>query len=249
VIGEVGEGNRKDVRNAVEAAHSALGWTESAAHNRAQILYFIAENLGIRSREFADRLVASTGCSNADADSEVEASIERLFTYAAWADKFEGPIHRPPLRGLALAIPEPIGVVAIVCPDESPLLSFVTLVSAAISMANTVVAVPSELHPLSSTDLYQVLETSDVSAGVVNIVTGARNSLAAVLAEHDDVDGIWYFGDAAGAEKVEYQSAGNMKRTWIHPKPRSWTSSWAGQSEEFLREATQVKNIWVPYGA
>jgi aldehyde dehydrogenase (NAD+) len=248
-IGEVGEGNRKDVRNAVEAAHSAAGWAETTGHNRAQILYFIAENLGVRSREFADRLVSSTGCSHVEAEREVEASVERLFTYAAWADKFEGPIHRPPIRGLALAIPEPIGVMGIVCPDDSPLLSFVALMSATVAMANTIVVVPSELHPLSATDLYQVLETSDVPSGVINIVTGARNVLASVLAEHDDVDGIWYFGDKAGAEKVEYASAGNMKRTWIHGRPLSWTGAWAGHSEELLREATQVKNIWVPYGA
>jgi aldehyde dehydrogenase (NAD+) len=248
-IGEVGEGNRKDVRNAVEAAHSAAGWAETTGHNRAQILYFIAENLGVRSREFADRLVSSTGCSHVEAEREVEASVERLFTYAAWADKFEGPIHRPPIRGLALAIPEPIGVMGIVCPDDSPLLSFVTLMSATVAMANTIVVVPSELHPLSATDLYQVLETSDVPSGVINIVTGARNVLASVLAEHDDVDGIWYFGDKAGAEKVEYASAGNMKRTWIHGRRLSWTGAWACHSQELLREATQVKNIWVPYGA
>jgi aldehyde dehydrogenase (NAD+) len=117
-------------------------------------------------------------------------------------------------------------------------------------MGNAVVAVPSERHPLSATDLYQVLETSDVPAGVVNIVTGARDTLARVLAEHDDVDVIWYCGGIAGAEQVERASSANMKRTWIADRPaRAWRDPVQGEGQEFLREATQVKNIWVPAGA
>lgn len=249
IAGEVGEGNRKDLRNAVEAAHKAANWADSTAHNRAQILYYIAENLAVRSREFAARLISTMGACAHEAEREVETSIERLFTYAAWADKYDGPIHRPPMRGLALGVPEPIGVMALVCPDESPLLALVSLVAPAIAMGNTVVAVSSEAHPLSATDLYQVLETSDVPAGVVNIVTGSRNVLARTLTEHDDVDSIWYFGEAEGAKAVELASAGNMKRTWVFSQPCNWYGGWAAQSEEFLRESTQVKNIWVPYGA
>lgn len=249
IAGEVGEGNRKDLRNAVEAAHKAASWADGAAHNRAQILYYVAENLAVRSREFAARLISTTGASADEAVREVETSVERLFTYAAWADKYDGPIHRPPMRGLALGVPEPIGVMALVCPDESPLLALVSLVAPAIAMGNTVVAVPSEAHPLSATDLYQVLETSDVPAGVVNIVTGRRDVLARTLAEHDDVDSIWYFGEAEGAKAVELASAGNMKRTWAFSQSRNWDGGWSAQSEEFLRESTQVKNIWVPYGA
>jgi aldehyde dehydrogenase (NAD+) len=248
VVGEVGEGNRKDVRNAVEAAHKASGWDELTAHSRAQILYYIAENLAIRAQEFASRLVETSGLAAAEAACEVEAAVERLFAYAAWADKFDGEVHRTPIRGITVANPEPIGVMGIACPDEAPLLGFVSLVAPAVAMGNTVVAVPSERFPLSATDLYQVLETSDVPAGVINIVTGARNALSQVLAEHDDVDGVWYFGDAAGARAVEYASAGNMKRTWVWSGSRDWYG-WGGRSRELLREATQVKNIWVPYGA
>jgi aldehyde dehydrogenase (NAD+) len=249
VIGQVGEGNRKDIRNAVEAAHAASGWATGTAHNRAQILYYIAENLSEREEEFARRIVQQTGCAYADASTEVQATISRLFSYAAWCDKYEGAIHRPPLRGAVLALPEAIGVIGIACPEERPLLGFVSLVAPAIAMGNTVVAIPSQTSPLSATDLYQVLETSDLPPGVVNIVPGDRETLTQVLADHDDVDSMWYFGDAEGSRRVELASAGNMKRTWVsYGHPRDWLSTEQGEGQEFLREATQVKNIWIPYG-
>ena len=249
VIGQVGEGNRKDIRNAVEAAHTAGGWAAGTTHNRAQILYYIAENLSVREEEFARRIVQQTGRSYADAAAEVQAAISRLFSYAAWADKYEGAVHRPPLRGVALAMPEAIGVIGMACPEEHPLLGFVSLVAPAIAMGNTIVVIPSQVAPLSATDCYQVLETSDLPAGVVNIVTGDRDLLSQVLAEHDDVDAMWYFGPAEGCKRVELASAGNMKRTWVsYGHPRGWMDTAQGEGEEFLREATQVKNIWVPYG-
>jgi aldehyde dehydrogenase (NAD+) len=249
VIGQVGEGNRKDIRNAVEAAHAAGGWAAGTTHNRAQILYYIAENLSVREDEFARRIVQQTGRSYADAAAEVQAAISRLFSYAAWADKYEGAVHRPPLRGVALAMPEAIGVIGMACPEEHPLLGFVSLVAPAIAMGNTIVVIPSQVAPLSATDCYQVLETSDLPAGVVNIVTGDRDLLSQVLAEHDDVDAMWYFGPAEGCKRVELASAGNMKRTWVsYGHPRDWMDTAQGEGEEFLREATQVKNIWVPYG-
>jgi aldehyde dehydrogenase (NAD+) len=249
-LGEVGEGNRKDIRNAVEAAQAAAaGWSGATGYNRAQILYYIAENLSARAHEFAGRIAALTGRPREEAATEVEFSIERLFTYAAWADKFDGAIHQTPLRGMTLAAPEPIGVLGLACPDEYPLLGLVSLVAPAIAMGNTVVAVPSERHPLAATDFYSVLETSDVPAGVVNIVTGAHDVLAKVLAEHDDVDGVWHFGSREGARTVEEASAGNMKRTWVsYGHPRAWLDPIQGEGQEFLREATQVKNIWVPVG-
>src|SRR5579864_4901186 len=164
--GEVGEGNRKDIRNAVEAAHAALAaWSGTTAYNRAQVLYYVAENLAARAVEFGQR-------TNPD---EVEQAIEALFTWAAYADKFEGRIHLPPFRGAALAMHEPIGVVGVACPAQWPLLGFVQLVGPLVSMGNTVVVIPSEAHPLAATDLYQVLDTSDVPPGVINIVTGGRD--------------------------------------------------------------------------
>jgi aldehyde dehydrogenase (NAD+) len=249
-LGEVGEGNRKDIRNAVEAAHKAsAGWAAATAHNRAQILYYIAENLAVRAEEFAARIVAMTGCPQEEADREVEASIERLFSYGAWADKYDGAIHRTPLPGMTLADNEPIGVLALACPDERPLLGFISLVAPAIAMGNAVIAIPSERHSLSATDFYSVLETSDVPAGVVNIVTGPSDTLAKVLAQHDDVDAIWCFGSAESAHDVEAASAGNMKRTWVsYGHSRDWLDAAQGEGREFLRESTHVKNIWIPSG-
>ncbi len=248
VIGEVGEGNRKDIRNAVEAAHAASGWSRTNGHQRAQILYFIAENLSVRSEEFAARLHAMTGEGMPWARQEVEASLSRLFTYAAWADKYDGAVHGVPIRGAVLAMNEPIGVMGLACPERFPLLGFISLVAPAIAMGNRVIVVPSSAHPLAATDFYTVLETSDVPGGVVNVVTGDKEALATVLAEHDDVDAVWYFGSQAGAAKVERASACNMKRTWTGWTPRNWLDPRQGEGREFLLQANQVKNIWIPYG-
>jgi aldehyde dehydrogenase (NAD+) len=237
------------VRNAVEAAHAAWkSWGRSTGHLRGQILYYIAENLAARADEFAERIEAQTGRGDADASREVDVSISRLFTYAAWADKYDGAVHNVPIRGVALAMNEPIGVVGIACPAERPLLGLISLVAPAIATGNVTVVVPSEAHPLSATDLYSVLETSDVPAGVVNIVTGATDALARVLAEHDDVEAVWYFGGEAGVKMVEEASAVNMKRTWATWHRRDWLDARHGEGREFLRQAVQVKNIWVPYG-
>ena len=248
-LGEVGEGNRKDIRNAVEAAHAAWkGWGKATGHLRGQILYYIAENLATRAAEFARRIDEQTACGPDDASREVDVAISRLFTYAAWADKYDGAVHSVPIRGVALAMNEPIGVIGIACPDDRPLLGFISLVAPAIATGNTTIVIPSEPHPLSATDFYSVLETSDVPGGVVNIVTGAKDALARVLAEHDDVEAVWYVGGAAGVKAVEEASAVNMKRTWATRHGRDWLDARHGEGREFLREATQVKNIWVPYG-
>ena len=248
LLGEVGEGNRKDVRNAVEAAHSAAGWARATAHARAQILYYIAENLSARGDEFARRIDAMTGVGIHRAAREVDAAISRLFTYGAWADKYDGAVHDVPIRGVALAMHEPVGVVGMACPDTYPLLGLVSLVAPAIAMGNAVVAIPSEPHPLAATDFYGVLETSDVPAGVVNVVTGAKDALAKVLAEHEDVDAVWYVGTHDGATAVERASASNMKRTWATWEERDWLDPRQAEGREFLREATHVKNVWIPYG-
>jgi aldehyde dehydrogenase (NAD+) len=245
VLADVGAGSRKDIRNAVEAARAtANGWSKATAHSRAQIVYFLAENLAARADEFARRIRTQTGQGSAAAMAEVEASIEQLFTAAAWADKYDGRIHGVPQRNVTLAINEPMGVLAILMPDDNPLLALAALAAPALAMGNALVIVPSPKHPLSATDLYQVLETSDVPAGTVNIITGDRDELAKTLAEHDDVDAIWYAGAAAGQAAVQKASANNMKRTWVLPANGALPGV-----DEVLREATQVKNVWVPYGA
>jgi aldehyde dehydrogenase (NAD+) len=244
-IAEVPRGNRKDIRNAVEAAHQAQEkWAQATAHTRAQVLYYFAENLAVREAEFTARLA-----SLAAPTDEVWRAVQRAFYYAAWADKYDGRVHATPFRNVTLAMNEPIGVLGLVAPDAAPLLGLLSLVLPAVAMGNPVVAIPSERWPLLATDLYQVFDTSDLPGGVVNIVTGTRKELVPVLAAHDDVDAVWFFGPREGAAEVEKLSAGNMKRTWVDWQPRDWSDPHEGQGGEFLREATQVKNIWVPYGA
>jgi aldehyde dehydrogenase (NAD+) len=247
-VGEAPEGNRKDLRNAVEAAQAAKGWGRATGHNRAQILYYIAENLATRADEFAARIDAMTGGGARAAREEVDASIRRLFTYGAWADKFDGAVHSVPIRGVSIAMNEPIGVIGIACGDTPALLGMVSLVAPAIAMGNTTVVIPSQAHPLAATDFYGILETSDVPDGVINIVTGDRDALAKILAEHDDVEAVWYFGGREGVKAVELASASNMKRTWAAWEDRDWLDPGEGEGREFLRAATHVKNIWVPYG-
>ena len=247
LLGEVGLGNRKDIRNAVEAARKAAGWAKSTAHNRAQVLYYMAENLSQRRDEIARRLAAAVG--EAQATAELNAGIERIFSYAAWADKFDGAVHNPPFRSIAIAMNEPIGTVAIVCPQEAPLLGFLSVVLPVIAMGNTVIVVPSETYPLITGDLYQLFDTSDLPGGVVNIVTGYASQLLKVLAEHDDVDAIWCFGDEVSAAAAKSFSIGNLKQVFTNEgRVIDWFDVKQGEGRWFLQHATQVKNIWVPYG-
>jgi aldehyde dehydrogenase (NAD+) len=245
ILGEVGIGNRKDIRNAVEAAHAAKSWSKTTAHARAQVLYYIAENLSARSDEFAARLDAMGGKNGR---SEVEAAISRLFTYAAWADKFDGAVKPVPLRGTALALNVPVGVIGAICPDEAPLLGLISLMAPAIAMGNTCVLVPSQVAPLAATDFYQVLETSDVPQGTVNIVTGDHADLGRALAGHMDVDAMWSFSSSPISQMVESQSVSNLKRTWVnHGKSTDWMGA-NGVGRVFLRAATDVKTLWIPFG-
>lgn len=246
LLGQVGIGNRKDIRNAVEAAHAAKGWGKATGHNRAQVIYYIAENLSARAAEFAGRLRDLTGKSG---EAEVEASIQRLFSYAAWADKFDGAVKSVPIRGVAIAMNEPCGVIGAICPDETPLLGLISVMAPAIAMGNTCVLVPSEIAPLAATDFYQVLDTSDLPAGVVNIVTGPHSDLAKTLAGHRDVDAVWSFSSQPLSQMIEKESAGNLKRTWVnHGQARDWNNPATGEGRAFLRAATAVKTVWVPYG-
>jgi len=244
LLGQVPIAGRKDIRNAVEAARSAAGWSKSSAHLRAQILYYIAENLNARAEEFAHRIDSMVG--GRSGAKEVEAAISHLFTYAAWADKFDGAVKSVPIRGVALAMHEPVGVVAAICPDEAPLLGLVSVMAPAIAMGNRVVLAASEAFPLTATDFYQVLDTSDVPAGVVNILTGPHSELAGTMASHMDVDTVWSFSSSDLSQQIEHASAGNLKRTWVNNgRARDWYTT---DAHAFLEAATEVKTIWVPYG-
>jgi len=247
LLGEAPLGNRKDIRNAVEAARKAEAWTKATAHNRAQVLYYCAENLAQRRGEIIGRLAAAVGEKQAAA--EVDLGIERIFTYAAWADKFDGAVHNPPFRNIAIAMNEAIGVVGVICPAEAPLLGFLSLVMPLLAAGNDVIAVPSERYPLITADLYQLFDTSDLPGGAINIVTGYVSQLLKTLAEHDDVDGIWCYGDEKTVAAAKAMSTGNLKQVWTNEgRVIDWFNPTLAEGRWFLEHATQVKNIWVPYG-
>jgi aldehyde dehydrogenase (NAD+) len=247
LLGEAPLGNRKDIRNAVEAARKASGWAKATAHTRAQVLYYCAENLAQRREEIAGRLAEVVG--EKQAAEEVELGIQRIFSYAAWADKFDGAVHNPPFRNIAIAMNEAVGTVGVICPREAPLLGFISVVMPALAMGNTVIAVPSEAYPLIAGDLYSVFDTSDLPGGAVNMVTGYVSQLLKTLAEHDDVDAIWSFADEASAAAAKAMSVGNLKQVFTNEgRAIDWFDSKVGEGRWFLEHAVQVKNIWVPYG-
>jgi aldehyde dehydrogenase (NAD+) len=246
LVGEAPLGSRKDIRNAVEAARSAK-WPKLTAHARAQILYFIAENLIQRRDEIITKLADFVGPDQAAI--ELDTTIDRTFTYAAWADKFEGTVHNPPARMVTLAMKEPIGTIGILTPDDAPLLSLLSLILPAIAMGNTVVAIPSESSATLMSELYQVFDTSDLPGGVVNLISGKPTDLAKTLSEHDDLDAIWSFRDVATSTLVKAASIGNLKQVFSNDgRPVDWFDPAQSQGRWFLRHATQIKNIWVPYG-
>ncbi|MYE70369.1 MAG: aldehyde dehydrogenase, partial [Gemmatimonadetes bacterium] len=248
--GETPRGNRKDVRDAVEAAGKARGpWAATTAYLRAQILYFVAENLAARGNEFAGELRSAAGMTKEAARAEVDAAVRALFTFAAWADKHDGRVHSTPFRNVTFAMNEPVGTVAIRCAEAAPLAGVAGSVGAALSQGNVAVVVVPERFPLPALDLVQVLETSDVPPGAVNVLAGIHGEVVPTLAAHDDVDQLWDFvGDDLSGE-AERLSAGNLKRVWVD---RERALDWLGLSgdvgELLLRRATRVKNIWVPYG-
>ncbi len=248
-ICDVPNANRKDVRDTVEVASKAIS-KSSTNFNRAQILYYLAENLQNRKNTFSSLLSSLIGISKKDAEKEFDQSIERLFYYGAMADKFEGSIHNPPIRGLTLAVKEPIGVVANILNDDFPLLSLITTLGANFAAGNASIIVPGQNTSLLATELYQLLETSDVPAGYINILTTKQNSLNKILAEHENIDGIWYFSENNSERlKVIQSTTSNLKRSWC---PQSKNLDWSSKEEDFLKEflyqSTQVKNIWIPYG-
>ncbi len=249
-LGEAGWGSRKDIRDAVEAARKAGAWSRASGHARAQVMYFLAENLSADLERFVARLRDLTGAGEADARREVDLCVERLFCYAGYADKRGGAVQDVPQRAVALALNEPWGVVGVSAPDEAPLLAFVSLVAPLLALGNRVVATPSPRWPLAVTDLVQLIEASDVPAGALNVVTGERDALAKTLADHHEVACHWYVGSAEGSAEVERRSAGNLKFTWVnHGRRRDWFDPSQGEGEAFVRRALQVKNVWVPYGA
>ncbi len=249
IVGRIGKGNRKDVRNAVEAANSGKSWKHTSLYNRSQILFYMAENLSMRSNEFADRLQLQTTYNHVEAMHEVQSSIEVLFYFASWADKFDGKIHRVSNNKTVMAVNEPLGTVGVVCPDNFPLLGFVSMVASLISMGNRCIVVPSESSPLSSIDFTQIIDTSDVPNGVINVVTGIHSDLIDPMVKHDSINAVWYAGHSDLYIQVNKLSIGNLKRIWILENNLNfWYSPISAYGKEFLKHSVEVKNIWIPYG-
>lgn len=231
--------NRKDVRNAVEAALVAAGaWAKATAFNRSQILYYLAENLDAARAQMLAAL-------NGD-EEEFSQAMDLVLHYAAVADKYDGQVHQPPMRGMTYTRHEPIGVVASIAPSRPPLVGFLGTCLPLFAMGNAVVAVASQVNPLPAIELMRVLEASDVPAGAWNILTGDPAELSATLADHLGVDAFWHMGEPTLSADIHTRSAGNLKQTWVLD---GTTLDWTKPSEEMLRRATQVKNIWVPWGA
>ena len=245
----VGSGNRKDIRNAISAASKASAWSSLSGHGRAQVIYFIAENLAVRESEWVERLITLCGITKKQAKTEFDESISRLFSYAAWADKYDGAVHSAPYRGVTMALPEPIGVLAQIAPENSPLLSTISLIAPAIAMGNRVVMIPSQKFASVALELVQTFETSDVPAGVINIVTGNKQELAEQLAGHAEADAMWCWAGPELVSSVESISAKDLKRLWVNDDAdRDWIDPMQGEGLEFLRNASEIKNIWTPYG-
>lgn len=244
---EVGRGNRKDIRNAVEAADAAFNaWSTATAFNRSQVLYYFAENFESAKAQIIESLV-TMGASERSANEEFEMSLDRILHYAAMADKFESETHQVPMRVLVYTRKEAIGPVAVIAPNESPLLGWLSCCLPLLAMGNSVIGVPSYANPLPALELYRIIEASDFPSGVWNVITGTPEELEKTLAEHDAIQAIWHFGTKEGGAMTQKGSAGNLKQTWCQMgKSLDWCAT---PSREFLRRATQIKNIWVPYGA
>jgi acyl-CoA reductase-like NAD-dependent aldehyde dehydrogenase len=230
----VARASRKDVRDAVRAARGAQpGWAAATAYNRGQVLYRLAEMVEARVAEFAE-LCTGRG--------EVERSVDRIVWYAGWADKLpqvlggSNPVAGPYFN---FTVPEPTGVVAVLAPDEPPLLGLVTRLLPPLVAGNSVVAVASESHPLAAVELGEAIATSDVPGGVVNLLTGIRAELAPVLASHMDVNAL-DLGVGNSVAELEELAAENVKRV-IHGRP-DVQSPW--EIAGFL----ELKTVWHPVG-
>ena len=237
LLGHAPIASRKDIRNAIQA-QAACGWGKISGHLRAQILYYIAENLTAQATGFAARLDAMTGTTTGA--SEVDAAVDILFTYAAWADKFEGRAKSVPIRGVALAMREPVGRIAALCPDAAPLLGLVMPMAAALSTGNTITLCASQPFPLAATDFYHIIEASDVPAGAVNILTGSQADLAPHLGAHMDIDSVWCLSGEGATQAVKAKASSNIKRVWTGAAPEDHLS--------WLDAGTEIKTIWIPYG-
>jgi acyl-CoA reductase-like NAD-dependent aldehyde dehydrogenase len=249
LLAQAAQASRKDVRDAVVAARKAFpGWSGATAYNRGQVIYRVAEMLDGRREQFAAEVSAAEGIKKGAALEIVDESIDRIVWYAGWADKFAqvagsaNPIAGPYFN---FSLPEPTGVVAILAPQESSLLGFVSALAPVLCTGNTAVIVASERRPLPAVSLSEVLATSDLPGGVANVLTGFTSELAPWLASHRDVNAIDLTGVAA-ADRTDLQraAADNVKRVYI-PLGEDWA---ADPGTERLTAFVETKTVWHPIG-
>jgi acyl-CoA reductase-like NAD-dependent aldehyde dehydrogenase len=250
-------GTRKDIRDAVRAARAALpGWSAKTAFNRGQVLYRIAELMEGRRDQFVAEVMAAEGVSRARAARLVGAAVDRWVWYAGWADKYPQVIGTVnPVAGpyFNFSVPEPTGVVGIIAPEESSLLGLVSRMAPAIVSGNAVVVLASESRPLPAVTLAEVLATSDVPGGVVNLITGLRRELVGHLAGHMDVNALDAFGASSDeAGELERIAVENVKR-FVRPPTAGLTRyDWladAAQSPYLIGDFVEIKTVWHPIGA
>jgi acyl-CoA reductase-like NAD-dependent aldehyde dehydrogenase len=251
VIANVCRASRKDFRNAVVAARSALGaWSGSSAYLRGQILYRIAEMLEGRREQFIAEL-ATQGATRRQASAEVDATIDRLVYFAGWADKYQqvfSAVNPVSSSHFNFSVLEPTGVVAIIAPDDSGLLGLAGNIMPAIVGGNTTVVLASETRPLSAVSFAEVVHASDVPAGVVNVLTGYRTELTGQFASHMDVNAVVYAVDDPDAEKqVQQDAADNLKRV-IFRGATNWSSEQA-QNPYLIKDTQETKTTWHPIGS
>lgn len=242
--------SRKDARDAVVAARKAFGgWAGATAYNRGQILYRVAEMLEGRRDQFVAEVADAEGLSKSKAAAQVDAAIDRWVWYAGWTDKIAqivggaNPVAGPYFN---LSTPEPTGVVAVLAPQESSFLGLVSVIAPAIAVGNTVVVVASEKAPLPALSLGEVLATSDVPGGVVNILSGRTAEIAPSLAAHQDVNAIDLAGaDAELSKELQIAAADNLKRV-LRPQAVDWS---ADPGTDRMTAFLETKTVWHPTGS
>lgn len=250
LLGNICLSSRKDFREAVLAGRAAFGdWSTRAAFNRSQVLYRLAEMLEGRKAQFVEELVLQ-GSTKQKAEKEVVASIDRLVYYAGWCDKFQqvfSSVNPVASSHFNFTIPEAMGVIAIVAPEESGLLGLISLIASAIAGGNTCIVLASEIKPLCAITFAEVLQTSDVPGGVVNILTGNEKELLEHFSNHMDVNAIVYCdGDGSVIEEIKGKSTSNLKRPIIYTNI-NWESDKAG-SPYFIMDLQELKTTWHPIG-
>jgi aldehyde dehydrogenase (NAD+) len=250
-FGNIPQCTRKDLRNAVEAAAKAgPGWARRSPYNRAQILYRLAEMLEARSAELVASLVRF-GAREADASRGMSVAVDRMIHYAGWADKYEhllGSVNPVASPHFNFTVTEPMGVVGVIAPDSPPLLGLLSMVAPVIACGNTVVALASEKVPYPAILLGEMLATSDLPGGVVNILTGFRRELVPTFATHAHIRAIFASAEGEDRRALRLGAASSVKRVRFTGSPQDWFSE-SAQGLDSIRDFVELKTIWHPIGS